>query len=59
MTYYNFLFIIVIILIINNFLFYKFVSKLVIIVTNNFWTLKLVANEIFSYNVKTLTCKYV
>jgi len=35
--YYNFLLIIVTILIINNFLFCKLISKLVIIVINNFY----------------------
>jgi len=32
------------------FLLCKLVSKLVIIVTNNFWLLKLVTNEAFSYS---------
>jgi len=32
----------------NNFLFCKLVSKFVIIMTNNFWSLKLVVNKIFS-----------
>jgi len=45
---YNFLFTIVTILIINNFLFCKFVSKLVTMVINNFWSLKLVVNDLFS-----------
>jgi len=33
------------------FLLYKLVSKLVIIITNNFWSLKLVTNEAFSCSV--------
>jgi len=36
------------ILVTNNFLFHKLVSKLVALVTNNIWSLKLVVNEIFS-----------
>jgi len=47
---YNFLLIIVTILVTNNFLLCKLVSKLVILVTNNFWSLKLVTNEAFSYS---------
>ena len=35
-TNYNFLFIIMTILVTNNFLFYKLISKLVTIVSNNF-----------------------
>jgi len=38
-------------LVINNFLFCILIFKLVIIMTNNFWSLKLVVNETFSYNV--------
>jgi len=49
-TNYNFLFIIVIILLSNNFLFFKLVSKLVTIVTNNIWSLKLITNKAFSYS---------
>ena len=48
MTNHNLLFIIVTILVTNNFLFCKLASKLVIIVTNNFWSLKLVTNKVFS-----------
>jgi len=47
---YNFLFIIVIILVTNNYLFCKLVSKLVIIVINNFGLLKLIVNDSFSCN---------
>jgi len=47
-TNYNFLFIIVTILVTKNFLFFKLVFKLVTILTNNFWSLKLIINEIFS-----------
>ena len=36
------------------FLLCKLVSKLVIIVTNNFWSLKLVTNEAFSCSIKPL-----
>ena len=36
------------ILVTNNFLFFKLVSKFVTIVTNHFWSLKLVINEVFS-----------
>jgi len=36
------------------FLLCKLVSKLVIIVTNNFWLLKLVTNEAFSCSVNNL-----
>jgi len=36
---------------INNLLFCNLVSKLITIVTNNFWSLKLVVNETFSCNV--------
>jgi len=39
------------ILVINNFLIFKLVSKLVTIVTNNFWSLELVTNETFSCSV--------
>jgi len=41
-----FLFIMVTILVTNNFLFFKLVSKLVTIVTKSLWSLKLVVNEI-------------
>jgi len=40
-----------IILVTNNFLFCKMVTKLVTIVTNNFWSLNLVTNKIFYCNV--------
>jgi len=53
MTNYNFLFIIVTILVTNNFLFFKFVSKFVTIVINNFWSQKLVTNNAFSCSVYT------
>jgi len=49
-TNYNFLFIIVTILITNTCLFFKLISKLVTIVTNNFLSLKLVTNEAYSYS---------
>jgi len=42
------------ILIINNFLFYKLVSKLVIIITNNLLSLKLVVNERFFYSINRI-----
>jgi len=48
-TNYNFLFIIVIILVTNNF-FFKLVSKLVTILTNNCWSRKWVTNETFSFS---------
>jgi len=51
-TNYNFLFIIVTILVTNKFLLYKLVYNLVAIVTNNFWSLKLVTNETFSCSVR-------
>jgi len=47
-TNYNFLFILVTILVTNNFLFFQLVSKLVTVLTNNFWSLNLVNNKIFS-----------
>jgi len=48
-TNYNFLFIIMIILVKNNFLFCKPIFKLVIIMIHNFWLLKFVViNEAFS-----------
>jgi len=43
-TNYNFLFIIMIILVTNNFLFFKLVSKLIIIISNNFLLLKFIIN---------------
>ena len=42
------------ILVTNQFLFCKLVSKLVNIVTNNIWSLKLMFNETFSCSVKKL-----
>jgi len=53
----NFLFIIETILVTNNFLLCKLVSKLVIIVVNNFWSQKLVTNEKFSYSTSLLKLK--
>jgi len=50
-----FLFIIVTILVTNNFLLYALVSTLVTIVTNNFWFLKLVTNEAFSCSAITIS----
>ena len=47
-TNYNILLIIVTILVHNNFLFYKLVFKLVPTATNNFCSLKLVVNGLFS-----------
>jgi len=55
-TNYNFLFIIVTILVTNNFLLCKLIFKLVIIVTNKFWSLRLVTNETFSCSVSSSTC---
>jgi len=57
-TKHDFLFIIVIILITNNFLFCKLVSKLNNIVTNSFWSLQLIVNEIFSSNESNTNCLY-
>jgi len=51
-TNYNFLFIIVTILVTNNFLICELVSKFVTIVTTNFWSLKLVIEEAFSCSVQ-------
>jgi len=45
-TNYNFLF--VTILVIDNFLFYNLIFKLVTIITNNFSSLQLILNETFS-----------
>jgi len=47
-TNYNFLFIVMTILVTNKFLFFKLISKLVTIVINNFWSLKLITNGTFS-----------
>jgi len=50
------------ILIPNNFLFYKLIFKLVTIVTNNFWSPKLIVNESFflvqTYQINFITLKY-
>jgi len=43
------------ILVTNNFLFGKFIYKLVTIVTNDFWSLKLIV-EAFSYSVSQFLC---
>jgi len=48
----------VIILVSNNFLFFKLISKLVTLVTNNFWSLKLIINQTFSYNIFFMKCDY-
>ena len=58
-TNYNFVFINIIILVINNFSFYKFISKLIIIIINNFLSLKLFINKIFFWNDMYRSLNYI